>query len=124
MSDFMNSINSILTNSTIDLVQKFSQMKVAHSQLYVSRLDTVISKIQERYNYANHIKSVVECGSTGNLVAYINHLSSLLSLVTDFKNNYNTAMQTYNNITRDFKPDIYTKIVDNSKVSEGVRRFM
>ena len=33
-------------------------------------------------------------------------------------------MNTYNNIIGDFDPSIYTQILDNSKISEGVRRFM
>ena len=44
--------------------------------------------------------------------------------MTDFRTYYNVAMDTYNNITRDFDPSIFSKIIDNSQISEGVKRFL
>ena len=45
-------------------------------------------------------------------------------MVTTVKDYYLQAEDKYNNIVRDFKTDVYNKIIDNSKVSEGVREFV
>ena len=66
----------------------------------------------------------MECGGVGNFNAYLSHLQALLNLVTDFRTYYNVAMDTYNNITRDFDPSVFSKIIDNSQISEGVKRFV
>ena len=51
-------------------------------------------------------------------------MNSLVHMVTTFKDYYLQAEDKYNNIVRDFKTDVYNKIIDNSKVSEGVREFV
>lgn len=45
-------------------------------------------------------------------------------MVTTFREYYLQAETKYNSILRDFKTDVYNKIIDNSKVSQGVRDFV
>ena len=95
-----------------------------YSQILVMSLDTILSKIKARYDHAIVTRSIVECGGTWNLDTYINSLNTLYNMVADFKTKYENTIEKYENITRDFKSEIYNKIVDNSKISEGVKQFI
>ena len=46
MQTFMKKVDSILKNSTLDLPQKFNEIKGAYAHLYVSFVDKVVDKVQ------------------------------------------------------------------------------
>ena len=90
----------------------------------ITNLDFISERITARHEAAVSLRSMVECGGTGNLNAYINLLDALNNMVTNFELHYNQTEENFTEVVDTFVPEVYNKIILNSQISQGVRDFV
>ena len=123
---FMNNLNSIM-KSGYHINTKFYKIKQAYNAIYKTDLDSVVNLIRERRDFANYIRTKVECGGVANLDAYRAKLNSLYYLAYYFRSYYNSFNNKYNQIisgSMQYNPLAFSQIENYFKFSSASNSFL
>ena len=106
---------------------KFYKIKQAYHAIYKTDLDSVVNLIRERRDFANNIRSRVECGNVGYLDAYRTKLNSLYYLAYYFRHYYNSFNSKYHQIisgSMQYNPLAFSQIENYFKISSSSKSFL
>lgn len=100
-----------ITNSTRTIVQKFEEIQFLEDQITKDEdnpIDGIIQKLTDARDIAVWVRSLVGCGGTGHLDAYITHVGTMLAIAADLKSLFISFRENYTNILSQFNRDVFT----------------